>query len=608
MPIYRTGAEGESEALSFAYQVDMGIVNGEAPPAREGIFRPYFECWRAFIDHLDSKIRRYRHEDLQILRLDITGFYEFVRRDVIGDALQGPLERALSQFAEADRGPLGFAPLLLPETGTDATIRANVFTDFLLRHAFHSEHADPETGAAARLTGLPQGPDLSAYLANISLFDLDDMMRAEVQRIDTAYNDIDGENDWELGARGANDAATDLDDAQRERRRGGCSAAYARYVDDIIIICPNADIAGLLRRKIETHLQLRGLSLNRKNPTPPLMTRDEAREWLTDSRMGFGFSGPLADMPVTDSMDPLADAGDIDRRTALGLLFDPELDDLRHPERIYERLERAFRADEVRFGDRANAYRRIWLIATGQEDLSAAEIARSFRTEALRVDVGARMADAPFDIALAALEAIERALRAYIPEALEEDARDCWADRRVRLARAVLADLFEPLASAFLGAGAQSFLQRHDIRCQIAIVACLALSVLDDTKFAADDNPFAALKAYLSPVEGVNLLPEGLRLSLYRHDGHLDPGLPGLAVPSEQQTRIAFHRLETALVKLQRLGGDASDLSPAPPADPQSTRIGQVVENMLSAFHRVSAVTRSTEGAGSRTVVYPPMT
>jgi DNA primase catalytic core len=582
--IYRTGAEGETEALSFAYQVDMGIVNGEAPPVREGIFRPYFECWRAFIDHLDGKIRRYRHEDLQILRLDITGFYEYVRRDVIGDALQGPLERALAQCAQADRGPLGFAPLLLPDAGVDAANRANVFTDFLLRHAFHSEHADPETGNPARLSGLPQGPDLSAYLANISLFDLDDMMRAEVRRIDAADEENDAENDRESRGHDGLDTPADRDDARRERRRGQCSAAYARYVDDIIIVCPSADVAGLLRRKIETHLQLRGLSLNRKNPTPPLMTREEAREWLTDSRTGFGFSGPLADMPVTDTMDPLADAGDIDRRTALGLLFDPELDDLRRPERIYERLERAFRAAEVRFGDRANAYRRLWLIAAGQEDLGAAEIARSFRTEALRVDVGARMADAPFDIALAALEAIERALRAHIPDALEEDARDCWADRRVRLAKAVLADVFAPLATAFLGAEAQRFLDRHDVCCQVAIIACLALSVLEDAKIAVEDHPFSSLRPYLSPAEGANLLPEGLRLSLYRHDGELDPGLAGLAVPSEQQARSAFRRLETALVSLQRLDGGAPDLSPAPPTDTLSTGIERVVENILKIW------------------------
>jgi hypothetical protein len=148
---------------------------------------------------------------------------------------------------------------------------------------------------------------------------------------------------------------------------------------------------------------------------PPLMTREEAREWLTDSRMGFGFSGPLADMPVTETMDPLADAGDIDRRTALGLLFDPELDDLRRPERIYERLERAFRAAEVRFGDRANALPTSLADRGGTTGHGCCrDRLLVSRTEALRVDVGARMADAPFDIALAALEAIERALRAHI--------------------------------------------------------------------------------------------------------------------------------------------------------------------------------------------------
>ncbi len=226
------------------------------------------------------------------------------------------------------------------------------------------------------------------------------MMRAEVKRIDAAYIDKDPESERKRGTPNPHESQETHGDVKQEQRRNQCSAAYARYVDDIILICPNADVAGLLRRKIETHLQLRGLSLNRKNATPPLMTRQEAREWLTDSRMGFGFSGPLADMPVTDTMDPLADAGDIDRRTALGLLFDPELDDLRRPERIQERLERAFRADEVRFSDRANAYRRLWLIAAGENHLGPTEIARSFRTEALRVDVGARMADAPFDITL----------------------------------------------------------------------------------------------------------------------------------------------------------------------------------------------------------------
>ncbi len=593
--MYRTGARGgeESEALSFAYQVDMGIVNGLAPPAREGIFRPYFECWRAFIDHLDAKLRRYRHEDLQILRLDITGFYEHVRRDVIGDALQVPLERALAKFGQAEGGARGFAPLLRPDAGDEPAERANIFTEFLLDHAFHNDHADPETGKAAKLSGLPQGPDLSAYLANISLFDLDDMMRAEVERIDELFVKADA---GELtGAGGSGEGARNEADAMK--RDGGCSAAYARYVDDIIIICPNADVAGQLRRKIETHLQIRGLSLNRKNPTPPLMTREEAREWLTDSRMGFGFSGPLADMPVTEAMDPLADAGDIDRRTALGLLFDPELDDLRYPHRIAARIERAFHATEVRFGDRANAYRRLWLIAAGEKDATPADIAREFRTEARGSDVRARTVEAPLDVALAALEAIERALRAPIPEALDEEARDCWADRKRRLSEAVLGDLFEPMASAFLGSDASQFLARYDVRCQIAIIACLALALRSPPPMDSAKRPFAALHRYLAASEG-DPLPDSLQLSLFRYDGELRPKLPELVVPSARQAKRGFDALETALVELQRFGenpgGDVEDLSPPTAPDPAAAGIERMVADILSIWRP-----RESEGAPS---------
>lgn len=585
--IYRTGAEDgkEVEALSFAYQVDMGIVNGLAPPAREGIFRPYFECWRAFIDHLDAKLRRYRHEDLQILRLDITGFYEYVRRDVIANALQTPLEQALARFGQAEGGPRGFAPLLRPDADGDAAVRANVFTEFLLDHAFHNHHADPETGRPAELSGLPQGPDLSAYLANISLFDLDDMMGAEVRHIDKLYAP-DEEDTLSAAGEGLEDSQAV--DGARNRRGELFSAAYARYVDDIIIICPSAEVAGLWRRKIETHLQQRGLSLNRKNPTPALMTREEARAWLTDSRMGFGFSGPLADMPVTDEMDPLADAGDIDRRTALGLLFDPELDDLRHPGRIAERIERAFHATEVRFGDRANAYRRLWLIAAGLQDAEPADLVHVFQSEARRADIRARTIEKPVDVALAAIEAIERALRAPIPEALDEDARDCWADRRLRLALAVLGDIFAPTASEFLGAEARDFLERYDVRCQIAIIACLALATCKSANIVTGERPFAALNSYLAASGGRNPLPDGLRLSLFLHDGAVRPRLPEVAVPAEEQTRRGFYRLEHALVELQRFDEGAAsgveDLPPARPADAAATGIEQAVANILKIW------------------------
>src|SRR5690606_2814838 len=104
---------------------------------------------------------------------------------------------------------------------------------------FGLKHRHPDTGQEIEedpLKGIPQGPDLSAYLANISLFELDGLMRREIAQINAALSDQDT-----------------------------CGAAYARYVDDIVIVCADLSTASLLRRKIEAHLATLGLSLNRKN-------------------------------------------------------------------------------------------------------------------------------------------------------------------------------------------------------------------------------------------------------------------------------------------------------------------------------------------------------
>lgn len=293
--VYKTGSGRRESALSFAYQIDMVIVNGLTPPRREGIFRPYFECWRSFIDFLDGRIKRFRHDEVQILRLDITGFYDHIRSDIFGDALAQPLERALHSlnFANGDIG--SFAPLLATSEREGAVARSEVFTRFLFQHSFGLRYFNPVSGEEAAheaKRGIPQGPDLSAYLANISLFDLDDMMEAEINRL----NEADAEQS-EAGD------------------RDQCSAAYARYVDDLVIICRDFETAAQLRRKVESLIALKGLSLNRKNVTPPPMTRAQARGWITDNRAGFGFSGPLVDLPTTEAMDPLADAGEIARRS-----------------------------------------------------------------------------------------------------------------------------------------------------------------------------------------------------------------------------------------------------------------------------------------------------
>jgi DNA primase catalytic core len=537
--IYRTGATGERNSLSFAYQIDMAIVNGDAPPKREGIFRPYFECWRSFIDFLDDRIKRFQHEDLQILRLDITGFYDHVRRDVVSNALAVPLERALNLLRVADGDDPTFAPLLRPDVNHDTAKRSETITDFILNHSFGLSYLDPKSGEEKvhdRRRGIPQGPDLSAYLANISLFDLDDMMDAEINRL----NEVEGMTV----------------DGQTSPK---CAAGYARYVDDVVLICRDLETAYQLRRKIESWLGLKGLSLNRKNVTPPPMTRAEARAWLTDNRAGFGFSGPLADLPTTEAMDPLADAGEIDRKTALGLLFDPELDDPSNDETSLIRIGLALSAPDIRFNDRASAYRRLWCLAASQApDATGQAVSASFWGLLTRAEPQFTQLfdkEKRLDIGLACFEGLDRALRSTIPAGmLADDICDQIAATLLKLSRGTLDDVFTPFATQLLGETfVSTLLSRYDVRCQIGITACVAAQ-----KVAIQNETvtFSRLRAHIdgsTTGSGRASLPEGLRLSLVKFDPVAAVAGTSLVVSRHSATDVAFTAINRTIVALQRV-------------------------------------------------------
>lgn len=544
--IYRTGSGSEQPALSFAYQIDMAIVNGLAPPRREGIFRPYFECWRSFIDFLDDSIKRFRHDQMQILRLDITGFYDNIRSDIFEEALAKPLERAIHSLSIAGGGIGSFAPLLAPSDQGDAPQRSEVFTRFLLEHSFGLRYFDPVSGTEKKhdvKRGIPQGPDLSAYLANISLFDLDDMMGAEIARL--------------------NAAEADHGDASDSNR---CSAAYARYVDDVVIICPDFETAAQFRRKIEAVITEKGLSLNRKNVTPPPMTRAQARGWITDNRAGFGFSGPLADLPTTEAMDPLADAGEIDRRTALGLLFDPDLDDPGNADAGVSKLSIALRATDIRFNDRANAYRRLWSFACDlQLDVSGEGLADTFalllaKTEPRHLSLLSETDKV--DIFMATLEGLDRALRWTVPPGtFTEDLCLRISQNQKTLSRAILDDPFTPL-ERLLSVNEAQVLARFDTRSQIGIIACLAAEKLSAGGYTFE---FTRLSKFLRPAsKSGGALPEGLQHSLLKHDAAFNAPLPDLLVASDRSSSIAFSRLNQTLVQLQRAAVYSEDEGPAP--------------------------------------------
>jgi DNA primase catalytic core len=536
--IYRTGSTKKRRALSFAYQIDMDVINGTTPPGRTGIFRHFFDCWRSFIDYIDDQIRQFDSDNLQILRLDITGFYDHIRRHAVSDALVNPLNDALNVLPETTDGRHKFAPLLDPCGGALPANRARIVTDFLLNHSFGCSFSDPETGKVEStdpMIGIPQGPDLSAYLANISLFGLDDMMEDEIKKLNKDHDNLFS------GA-----------------RTGPIRASYARYVDDLVLVCPDIETAIYLRRKIETFLKNVGLALNRKNTTPPPMSRAEARSWLTDNRAGFGFSGPFSELPTTDAMDPLADAGEIDRKSALGLLYDPELDDPENGRRGLNKIRLALSAPDIRFGDRANAFKRLWCIAASeQEEPSGEGLTKAFL--ALLEVVEPFSSDfeqgyVPLDLGLACLDGLEKALRLSIPKGELSGIRvEKFRKIQHRLSECVLDDAFRPLAKAiFQDEDPENLLLRYDVRSQIGIIAVLAVEKI---RSITSIGRLSKLKHYFVPTGSITRpkLAHGVWLSLFK----IDPssiGPPSTLVVSGQATaEAAFAKVNYEIVKLQRI-------------------------------------------------------
>lgn len=337
-----TGAERPTSAVSFAYQIDMRALE-ERPDRtrRRDMFRPFLDCWNSFILHIGGRIDHMRSDLIYIARLDVKGFYDHVPRHAVDKILHDALP-------EADTlDNLSIAPLFGAETRGD---RRQDLIDWILAHSFGSaadgyRYAHPGSGeclSKGGAKGLPQGPILSSYLANIVLFGLD----AELERRVSA---LDADAVAEHGA----------------RARGG---VYARYVDDIIIAARSPEDLRALRSAIEAKLDALGLELNEKSEHLEPMTAEEARNWVVERRgAGFVTYGDVDDQPspAPDVRTSWADIPTLDRRTALSLLYWSALDDPEQTnrEQFEAMLDTVARADGLRRTDLGHIARRIALRA-----------------------------------------------------------------------------------------------------------------------------------------------------------------------------------------------------------------------------------------------------
>lgn len=354
-----TGETRPRNAVSFAYQIDMRALE-ERPDRtrRRDMFRPFLDCWNSFIRHIGGRIERMQCDLIYVARLDIKSFYDNIPRHAVARALDRALPSDDTLKLLDIAGRLG---------GPDEDRKATLIR-WLLDHSFGADgrgyaYADPATGIPAwrqggGAKGLPQGPALSSYLANIVLFDLDAALEARVHELDAAA-------------------------AQDEGTSRTCGGVYARYVDDIIISARSPDALRALRGAIESKLQTLGLELNEKSQHLAPMTAEEARNWVVERRgAGFVAYGDVDDQPApaSDLRTGWGDIPSLDRRTALSVLHWSALD---NPEQIpredFEGLiSKVAEAEALRAPDLGHVARRVLLrsaldaLEPGGDDLDAA--------------------------------------------------------------------------------------------------------------------------------------------------------------------------------------------------------------------------------------------
>lgn len=434
----------KKETLSFAYQLDMDVLEGRARASNQGMFRPYIECWREFISTLKNKTGEF--DEVFAIRLDLKRYYDRLHRTTVRDALKIPLDAALERLQEAGR-----IDEFAPSFQVDRQSLSDSVADWFCDQSFDYEYYHPETGArnySEPGLGIPQGPVLSAWLATIALFPLDASLRKVLEEIN------------------------DKGDRQH--------AAYARYVDDIFLVADSRVLLERLRSAVEDACSKLRLEAIPKGDMALQMTSSEFRELLTEGKALFG-SGPTTEVGLL----PLGDgeAGyetwqeTIERGSALELLNDRRLYEA-DTEAIKTQVFTALNAHDLRPSELPKASRWIWYAVAQEKHQTVESVWHAYwaiwKELTSRLEPRMKVVGRPWhDPSIYALDGLERLLSSasaydkFLSRTAEEGRTRCLAN----LSSIVLHEGFfsefllgEHGAPADAGKGARSlrrmFLQR----------------------------------------------------------------------------------------------------------------------------------------------------
>lgn len=316
-----------SRTLSFAYQIDMDVLEGRQPATEQGMYRPFHECWRDFMTSVSTQAVEIGY--VYSIRLDVKRYYDRIRRYVVRDSLQRKLEASMGSVSENTPGFAGLVSFL--DDAVNSASKAATVLDHLDEHLFGISYSRPDNGLEQKtdpLMGIPQGPVLSAWIGTIALFPIDEEAYRFMERLNT------------------------------DRVRVG----YARYVDDIVILADDPEILEEMRGAFDRIAKSLELTLLAKADEIPAMSADDFTAYINRGR-ALAASGPAWEPPLVGDGETgwgfWSVTVETDRQSALQLLHNVEL--YKASKTVLLRTVRtAFQAADLRTSELAKAARLLW--------------------------------------------------------------------------------------------------------------------------------------------------------------------------------------------------------------------------------------------------------
>lgn len=323
------------KTLSFGYQIDMDVLEGDQTPSDQGMFRPFGQCWREFMTSLSKQCHAIGPR-VHVLRLDAKRYYDSIQRFVVRDALLTPMNQALASHGVPEGFGRIFGLLEAGATPWDAALEAKL-ERLLVGLIFHHEYLDPDAEGrpqrSRELVGIPQGPVLAAYIGTIALFPVDEAARGFIHR--TADKSPDG--------------------PLRPR------AGYARYVDDIVLFADSEDLLRQLRELLQAKAAERSIDLIHKGDRVRAGSPQQVMRQLNDGR-GLAPSVPAWEPPLVGDGETDYSLGgelpEVDRQCALQMLRRVAL--MHEPIEIAAQIKAVLGAPDLRAGDLGLCARWLW--------------------------------------------------------------------------------------------------------------------------------------------------------------------------------------------------------------------------------------------------------